>query len=303
MPAITSQNLALAILKLVAARALPALQNNMVMANLVNRDFEANLASAGDTVNIPLPATMVANNIAEGASVTTQNPSPGNAQLVLNYHTEASFQIPDVAACLTGMDSGNFSMLDIYMNPAIIAIAESVETQLMNQYLLLTANTPVGTGNTVITEGVIDDAEQALFAAKVPTSERKFLVLSGDTYGDVRQISRFTENAKNGDGSAVATGQVGRLKDFDVYRSQLVAKPSTTTFNMAFAKDAFGLVTRRLPRPMPGTGAIAEYAEHNGIGMRILMSYAPNTLAQQFTVDILYGVGVIRPQFGVQVLS
>jgi hypothetical protein len=37
--------------------------------------------------------------------------------------------------------------------------------------------------------------------------------------------------------------------------------------------------------------------------MRVTMSYQPNTLAQQFTVDVLYGVGVLRNAFGVQVSS
>ena len=41
---ITSANVAQAIVKLVAARALPALIGNLVMGNLVNRDFEAALA-------------------------------------------------------------------------------------------------------------------------------------------------------------------------------------------------------------------------------------------------------------------
>jgi hypothetical protein len=37
--------------------------------------------------------------------------------------------------------------------------------------------------------------------------------------------------------------------------------------------------------------------------MRVTMSYQPNTLAQQFTVDVLYGVGVLRTNFAVQVNS
>ena len=40
MPSITSANLANAIVKLVAADALPALMSNLVMGNLVNRDYE-----------------------------------------------------------------------------------------------------------------------------------------------------------------------------------------------------------------------------------------------------------------------
>jgi hypothetical protein len=35
--------------------------------------------------------------------------------------------------------------------------------------------------------------------------------------------------------------------------------------------------------------------------MRVVMSYQPNTLAQQFTVDVLYGCGVLRGTSGVQV--
>ena len=76
-----------------------------------------------------------------------------------------------------------------------------------------------------------------------------------------------------------------------------------TTYNVGFARNAFALVTRQLPRPLPGTGAIAEYVNMGGFGMRVVMSYAPNTLTQQFTVDILYGVGVLRNVYGVQVLS
>ena len=38
-------------------------------------------------------------------------------------------------------------------------------------------------------------------------------------------------------------------------------------------------------------------------GIRVVMSYQPNTLAQQFTVDVLYGAAVLRNNFAVQVNS
>src|SRR5262245_877518 len=96
MAVITSANLAKAIVKLVAVDALPVLVGKLVMSNLVTREFEPSLAQAGDTVNVPIPPTLVANNIAEGGSVVTQNPTVGNASIVLNTHAEATFQIPDV---------------------------------------------------------------------------------------------------------------------------------------------------------------------------------------------------------------
>src|SRR5689334_497525 len=162
MAAITSTNIANAIVKLVAADALPALMGNLVMGNLVNRDYEPALAQAGDTVNVPIPPTLVANNILEGGSVQTQNPSLGNAQIVLNTHAEATFLIPDVTKVLAVPD-----LLKLYMQPAVVALAEKIESDLLGLYPQFTANTAVGTGGSALTEATVDSAETALFSTKV----------------------------------------------------------------------------------------------------------------------------------------
>src|SRR5580698_6420969 len=152
MATITSANVASAIVKLVAVDALPALMSNLVMGNLVNRDYEPTLANAGDTVNVPIPPTQVANNIAEGGTVQTQNPNLGNAQIVLNTHAEATFQIPDITKVLAVPD-----LLKVYMQPAVVAIAESIETSLLNLYAGFTANSPLGTAGTPVTEALLDE--------------------------------------------------------------------------------------------------------------------------------------------------
>ena len=304
MPAITSANLANAIAKLVAADALPTLVSNLVMGNLVTRDFEPTLAQAGDTVNVTIPPVMAANVIAEGASVTTQNPNAGNAQIVLNQHVEATFQIPDVTKVLAVPD-----LLQLYMQPAMVAIAEKIEYDLLNTYASFTANTALGAPATALTEAVVDAAETALFDAKVPATSEKYLVVDSAGYGVLRQLPRFSEFQTTGLAglqNPVINGQVGRIKDFFVFRSQQVPKTGVapvTVHNLAFAKPALGLVLRRLPQPLQGTGAIAEYAEMGNFGMRVVMSYQPNTLAQQFTVDVLYGVGVLRNNHAVQIRS
>jgi hypothetical protein len=304
MPIITSANLASAIVKLVAADALPTLMGNLVMGNLVTRDYDATLAKAGDTVNVPIPPTLIANNILEGGSVQTQNPDLGNAPIVLNSHVEATFQIPDVTKAIAVP-----TLLKMYMQPAMVALAERVETDLLMLYSQFTTNAPLGVGGTTLTEAVIDQAETELFTAKVPTSEPKYLVVHPAAYSELRMIDRFTEADKVGPLSqAIDTGVLGRIKDFFVYRSQFVVQTglgtgTVTTNNLAFSRDAMALAIRRLPKPLPGTGAIAEYAELGNFGMRVVMSYQPNTLAQQFTVDILYGCAVLRNAHGVQVLS
>jgi hypothetical protein len=303
MPAITSANVANAIVKLVAADALPALVGNLVMGNLVNRDYEPTLAQAGDTVNVPIAPQLVANNIVEGDAVQTQNVPLGNAQIVLNKHVEATFQIPDVTKVLAVPD-----LLRVYMQPAVVAIAEKIESDLLNLYAGFSANAPLGTAGTAVTEALIDQAETTLFGAKVPVSEPKYLVVDPNTYSAMRQIPRFSEFQSAGEAGlrALIDGSFGKLKDFFVFRSQYVpitGSSPVNAHNLAFAKDAIGLVVRRLPQPLPGTGAIAEYAELGNFGMRVTMSYQPNTLSQQFTVDVLYGCAILRNNFAVQVNS
>ncbi|MBY0376222.1 MAG: hypothetical protein K2Q23_19660 [Bryobacteraceae bacterium] len=303
MPQITSANLANAIVKLVAAESLPALMGNLVMGNLVNRDFEPTLATAGNVVNVPIPPTMSANNIAESDQIVTQAPTLGNAQITLSTHAEASFQVPDVTKIVAVPD-----LLRLYMQPAIVALAEKVESDLLSLAPQFTANSPLGSAGTAITEGIVDSAETSLFAAKVAANQGKYLVVSPEAYSQLRQITRFSEYRTAGEAGlrAMIDGNIGRIKDFYVFRSQFVPKSGTSpvlTSNLAFAKNAIGLVVRRLPSPLPGTGAIAEYAEMGGFGVRVLMSYDPTTLSQRFTVDILYGFGVLRNNHGIQVRS
>lgn len=295
----TSANAAQAIPKLVASYALPALFSNLVMGALVNRNFDGTLANAGDTVNVPIAPNLVANNIAEAGAVQNQNPSLGNAQIVLNTHEEATFQIPNVTQVLAAPD-----LLQVLLQPATVAIAEKIESDLLNLYPLFTFNASVGLSNTALTESTVDTAETTLFAAKMPDSIPKFAVVSGTSYGNLRQIGRFSEERMApGMGSTIYTGQVGKLKNVLFFRSQKVIVSGSTTYNMVFGTDAMCLVTRMLPQVTQGTGAVSYNMSFGGFNLRVVLSFNPNTLGQQLTVDVLYGTGVLRNQFGITMLA
>jgi hypothetical protein len=300
---ILSTNALLAIPKLIAADVLPAVVGNLVMGNLVNRDYEATLAQAGDVVNVPIAPNLIANNIAESGTVQNQNKSLGNAAITLSRHFESSFAIPDVTQVFTRPD-----LVRTFMQSAIIAVAEQIETDILNNYAQLNFNASVGTSATPLTEAVVDSAETELFVSKVPSLSPKFLAVSPATYSALRQIGRFTELQTagfvvNGSQSPILTGQILQVKGFNVFRSQYAPVVGGTTYNMAFVRDALALVVRKLPCVPPGMGAIQTYAEFGNFGMRITMSYVPGQLEQQFTVDVLYGTGVLRNNFGLQVLS
>ena len=135
----------------------------------------------------------------------TQNPSLGNAQIVLNTHAEATFQIPDVTKVLAVPD-----LLKIYMEPAVAAIAQKIESDLLSLYAGFTANAPVGTAGTPITEATIDAAETALFLAKVPPTRAE---VHGGGRGDVFGVAADSAVQRIPDGgrcrSAVDCGRDG----------------------------------------------------------------------------------------------
>lgn len=293
---ITSANLPQAIVRLVADQVLPALRPNFLMANLVNRDWDGPMAQSGDTVSVPIAPVLTANNIAEAGSVTNQNASLGNVSIVLDRHVETSFAIPDVTKLVAKPD-----LAQVFMGSAALALATNIEQALFGLYPALNVNTAVGSSGVDLTESLIEQAETALFNAQVPMAQTKYLVLNGNQYSKARQLTRFTEMQTSGDSKAIVEGVIGNVKGFQVFRSQLVPRPASTTYNLAFTRDAMVLVSRRLPLPLAGTGAVGTYLDANGIVARLIMSYNPSTLAQQFTLDVLYGVGVLRPEFGIQV--
>lgn len=274
MSSLTSANVANAIVKLVAADALPALIGNLIMGNLVNRDFEPILARAGDVYSV----------------------GPENTTVALK-HVEAMFVVPDITRVLAVPD-----LLRLYMEPAVMAIAEKIETDLLNLYAQFTANSGVSAAD-ALREAELCHAEVFLIDAKVPRSANRYLVVDRRTYTELRLCRGFSEYQSAGEAGlrVLVDGSVGRAGDFFVFRSPFVSRADGAVNNLAFAKDAIGMVMRRLPMPAPGK--LGEYAEIGSFGLRVAMDYKPNTLAQQFTIDVLYGIGVLRKNHGVQVRS
>ena len=288
-------DVATAILKLVAADALPAIVGSLVVGNLVRRDFEPLVAEGGDVVGVPVAPLLCSDGPRQAGY---------DAQVVLNSRIEASFLIPDVTKVLAVPD-----LLRLYMQPAVIAISQKIESDLLNLYAGFTSNAPLGAAGTLITEEVVDQAEASLFNARIPSSEPKYLVVDGGEYAQMRRLTRFREflNPHDAGLRTMANGPMGTFKGFFVFRSPLVPKtgswPAMATHNLAFAKEAAVLVIRRLPLVIPGSGSISEYAELGNFGIRVTMTYQPNTLSQLFTIDLLYGAGILRNSNGVVVRS
>lgn len=289
MSQLTSNNVAKALIKLVAADSLSAVLGQLVVGNLVTRQFEPVVVRADDEVDVHVPVGGI-----------------HTVPVKLSTHATASFTVPDVTKVLAVPD-----LLQLYAAPAWMALAEKIESDLLGLYPHLTSWLPVGEADRPLIPEVITAAADDLYNPRMLTQPVKYLVLRNQVYSQVRKFPKFAEyeSAQRVGLRNLVEGPVGKLEGFHIFRSPHVhvsympERHPPATHNLAFTKAAFGLVMRRLPEPPPSSGALAEYAELGDFGLRVLMHHQPNTLRQEFTVDLLYGVGVLRNNQAVEVRS
>jgi hypothetical protein len=187
-----------------AQEGLMLLENNMVAANLVHRDFENQIANFGDIVNTRLPANFVGKRKTDADSVTVQDAVVTNVPVPLNQHLHVSFLVKD------GEESKGFqSLRDNLLAPAMLSLAQMVDEVVLSQSYAFLPNA-VGQLGVTPTKASIIAIRQKMNELKVPMEGRN-LIVTPQTEADLLDIDTFTEANKVGDeGSALREGSLGR---------------------------------------------------------------------------------------------
>lgn len=296
MANITSTQLNDSIPTIIAARALGYMKANTVLARLVARDWDDEIATAGQTIQIPFTGALSANNKAEGSAVTLQQPADSAVSVTLNKHKEVSFLMEDFAKALARPD-----VLDRYVADAMGVITEAVDADLAALYSGLSQTIAALTANGGLKESDFREARRLLNSAKAPLAER-FAVLHEDAEKEFWGIEKFVNaDYRASVGGALAGAYGGRAYGFDVFLDQKIATAASQCKNLFFQRDALVLATRHLPPAPAGAGVIQKTLAEDGIGLRVTVSYNPDYLGVQVTIDVLYGVAELRDAFGVVV--
>jgi hypothetical protein len=295
-----------------AQKALQALRNNLVLATKVTRDSDVAAFTQGATLHIPVPGTFTANTKTAGSPVTLQVPTDARVDVTLNQHKEVSFLIEDILKVQT-----NQNLMDRYITNAVIPLAEAIETYLFGLYAGFAV---ISTTATPITAAILRTARKTMNDAKAPEAGRILIVTDGDEIsilGDAAlqnyfawarpgAISGVTGPVGNqGGGTSGGTGasSIGYVYGFDLYNSQLVPL-ATQNKNLAFTKEALILAMRGMPDSgAPGVDQMVISDPLSGLTMRQTVSYSPNALGMQVTLDVLFGASVLRAADGLIVQS
>lgn len=281
--------------EIIANEALGMLEAELYLAKNVARDSEFTDATEGETIKIAKRGTLTANQKTAKNNVTIQEPSFDKVSVSLDNHWEVTFRVEDIARTLA---SGKIEIDLGYITDAIQVLGEKIENALAAKYTEFSAHV-IGNGTTDITDDFLLTARGNMTKARAPRTDR-FLYADPDQLNAILKLDKFVSTDKYGSATPVQEGEFGRIYNMRVFESLFPQTSGTSpviTHNIAMHRNALVLATRPLKKPMSKNVEVG-YAEKDGIMFRVVMSYNANLLADQITIDTLWGVAGLRPEFG-----
>jgi hypothetical protein len=283
-----------------AAQGISVLKKNLVMAELVHRDFENVVASRGDTINTRKPSKLTVRDWAgqedtgelADNEIVVERPTAVNVPVVLNNHKYVSFMEED--------KTGSLSITNIreaYIEPAIIPLAEAIDDTIMTEMVTGTdgdsnAIAEVQLAGADLAFEDIVELMKSLNESECPQGSRR-LVMGTEHHAQALKDSLFVQADQSGSTSALREAQVGRAFGFDTFMSQNVPVNTDGPQSLGFHRDALAYVSRPL-RPIPSQlGAQTSSQSDQGYTARVITSYKHRGLGIDVSFDLLWGVKLL----------
>lgn len=199
---------------IIAKEALMVLENELVMANLVHRDYSSAFQKVGATVTIRKPATFAAS--AFSTTVAAQNVTESSVQVVLDKFYDISAAITSQELSLNIVDFSNQ-----VLTPMMRAHAQNVDSLVITSVY----NTIAGHTTVTSTPAISDLANlnAQLDLQKCPPTERR-VVLHPITQAKYAALDAVLHADKRGTSLTIDEYRIGRILGADYYMDQNIAK-------------------------------------------------------------------------------
>lgn len=293
---------------IVAKDALHQLRASLVMTKRVTRNYEKEVKTKGKTVDVPKYGALSANDKALNGNVTVQDANSDTVSITLNKHKESTFLIEDPERAFSGEKTEDGEdIISGYTKSAVTAITEAVESDLMDLYSGV--STQIGVAGTDVSEALFLSLRKTLADNKAPKKDEGLtFVYSTKDQNALLGIDKYINGDYAPGNSAIADGATGKIYNFHTFEStevKVVSGSPDATHNLGFHRGAFALAVRPLPAIPQGLGELAFVIDDpmSGLAVRVRMSYNSDRGGIQTTVEILYGVGELRDELAVDVLS
>jgi hypothetical protein len=202
-----------------ANMGLAILEENMVAAQLVHRDFSDEVANFGDVVNTRRPGQFNIRRKGDNDTVLGQDAIVTNVRVPLDQHLYTNFTIKD------GEMSKSFQdLVDTHLRPAMQNVARGVDRAILGRVHGYLANAVGGldalTGST--SRDTILDARQKMNDNRALAGPWNMVVSSASETA-LLKTDLFTKANERGDGgNALEEAMLGRLLGFNFFMDQNV---------------------------------------------------------------------------------
>lgn len=231
-----------------AQESLAILEENMVLANLVHRDYSSTVASFGETVHAHRPSDFTAKRKGVNDDVSIQVAEVTGIPVVLNQHLHTSFLLRDAEMSKSFKD-----LVEYFARPAMIAIASGVD-RVLNGFIPLFGDNVAGQLDSLDSTTALATvlaARKKLNDNKVPMMGRNLLLTSASET-TLLGIEQFISAEKVGDeGTALREASLGRKLGFNMWMGQ-----NTPSVLKASAQTLTGEINNGAGYPA-GTATIA----------------------------------------------
>ncbi|MDX2084696.1 MAG: P22 phage major capsid protein family protein [Candidatus Melainabacteria bacterium] len=214
-----------------------------VMANVVNRDFEGEITSAGDVVHVRTFGDVTINDYTRDMTISFQTLTDPMVDLTIDQQKYFAFKVDDLDKA-----QADINILEGYAARGAIAIRNVVDSRLLAHYADLDTNNKIGTDGSPITlsktniYAYITDLAQMLDEDNVPQEDRS-LVIPPKLKTLLLQSEEFTRATNLGD-RVVQNGYIGNVAGFAVHVTTNMAPVSGVYNVLALHRDAISFASQ-----------------------------------------------------------
>lgn len=208
------------------------LRNALVYGALCNRDYEGDIANAGDTVHITSFTDPAVRSYTKNSDISWDLLTDATRALSIDQADYFAFTVDDidrrqalpgfVAAASRGAAYNLANEVDSYVSGLMITSTNQTAQELTAQTWDISDNLAYG--------GILK-FRTALNNANVPAQGRWIVVPPEGTEALLNDV-RFVSAANAGTTAGLREGQVGRIAGFDVYESNTVPEPTSGIFQV-----------------------------------------------------------------------
>lgn len=271
----------------ILAQGLKTLRENAIMPRLVNTDLSADAAEKGNTIDVPLAASITTRDVVPDQTATNVTITPTKVQVTLDQWKEAPFMLTDkdIGDAMSGI-------IPRQAEEAVKSLANTVDSFILST-LYKAAYHNAGTAGTTPFAGVAPATTLAAFKtlrtklikSLIPLGNDTHVVLDPDAEANALTMSPFLKADERGDQGAIIAGQIGRKLGFWWWMDQNVPTHTAGGLTTAAGTAVDGLIKTAISATALAATLVIDYSTTNIGSLKVGDIFTiENNTTQQFVV-------------------